>query len=162
QVSRSCQRTVTQNDISGSPKIIGVDVARFGGDRSVIFKRQGLAAFVPVVLSAIDNMDLAARVGAEINSWQPDAGFVDAGPGEGVIDRLRQLNFSVIEVNFGSRPTDDAYANKRAEMYDALLKWLQAGGAIPNHPELKTDLATPRYSFNAAGKMQLESKDDIK
>ena len=88
--------------------------------------------------------------------------FIDAGRGEGVIDRLRQLGFSVIEVNFGGKPTDDSYANKRSEMWDAMAKWLKAGGAIPNHPGLKTDLATPTYSFNAAGKLVLESKDEIK
>jgi hypothetical protein len=43
-----------------------------------------------------------------------------------------------------------------------MAKWLQAGGAIPNHPDLKTDLCTPTYSFNAANKMVLESKDDIR
>jgi hypothetical protein len=47
-------------------------------------------------------------------------------------------------------------------MWDATAKWLKAGALIPNDPELKTDLCTPTYSFNAAGKMQLESKDAIK
>ena len=95
-------------------------------------------------------MDLASRVAAEINAWQPDAVFIDAGRGEGVIDRLRQLGFSVIEVNFGSKPLNDAYANKRAEMWDAMAKRLRSGGVIPNHPELKTHLCTPTYSFNSA------------
>jgi hypothetical protein len=161
-VTQACQREIVEREVFGSPRIIGVDVARFGDDRSVICKRQGLAAFVPVVMQGIDNMDLAARVAAEINAWQPEAVFVDAGRGEGVIDRLRQLGFSVIEVNFGSRATDDAYLNKRSETWDLMAKWLRDGGSIPNHPELKTDLATPRYSFNSAGKMVLESKDDIK
>ena len=69
---------------------------------------------------------------------------------EGVIDRLRQLGFSVIEVNFGSKPLNDAYANKRAEMWDTMAKRLRSGGVIPNHPELKTHLCTPTYSFNSA------------
>ena len=96
------------------------------------------------------------------DAWQPDAVFIDAGRGEGVIDRLRQLGFSVIEVNFGSKALVDAYANKRAEMWDSMAKWLRSGGCLPNHPELKTDLCTPTYSFNSANKMVLESKDDIK
>jgi len=69
----------------------------------------------------------------------------------------------VLEVNFGGKATNEVlYANKRTEMWDLMAKWLQAGGAIPNHPELKTDLCTPTYSFNAANKMVLESKDDIR
>jgi hypothetical protein len=47
-------------------------------------------------------------------------------------------------------------------MWDLMAKWLQAGGCLPNHPELKTDLCTPTYSFNAAGKLVLEGKDEIK
>ena len=90
-VSQACQRVVTETDVAGAPKIIGVDVARYGDDRSVIIKRQGLAAFQPIVLQGISNMDLASRVAAEINAWKPDAVFVDSGRGEGVIDRLRQV-----------------------------------------------------------------------
>jgi hypothetical protein len=161
-VSQACQRVVKESDVIGLPKILGVDVARFGDDRSVIIKRQGLAAFEPIVLSGVDNMTLASKVAAEINAWQPDAVFVDAGRGEGVIDRLRQLGFSVIEVNFGGKPTNDSYANKRSEMWDAMAKWLNAGGYIPNHAELKTDLCTPTYKFDAANKLVLEPKDKIK
>jgi hypothetical protein len=161
-VSQACQRAITQVDVANAPKIIGVDVARYGDDASVIIRRQGLAAFSPIVLRGISNMDLAARVAAEINTWQPDAVFVDAGRGEGVIDRLRQLGFSIVEVNFGGKPLNDRYVNKRAEMWDGMALWLKSGGCLPNDPALKTDLATPTYSFAASGKMVLESKDDVK
>jgi hypothetical protein len=161
-VSQACQREIVERDIAGSPRILGVDVARFGDDRSVIIRRQGLVAFTPIVLSGVDNMTFAAKVAAEIKAFDADAVFVDAGRGEGVI-RLRQLGFPVMEVNFGGKATNEAlYANKRTEMWDSMAKWLQAGGTIPNHPELKTDLATPSYGFNAANKMVLESKDDIR
>jgi hypothetical protein len=65
-------------------------------------------------------------------------------------------------VNFGGKPANETYANKRSEMWDAMAKWLQAGGCLPNHPELKTDLCVPTYGFNAANKMVLEPKDKIK
>jgi hypothetical protein len=160
-VSEACQRVVTESDVAGLPKILGVDVARYGDDRSVIIRRQGLVAFAPIVQQGVDNMTLAAKVAAEINIHSIDAVFIDAGRGEGVIDRLRQLNFpSVFEVNFGGKPTNDAYANKRS--WDETDKWLKAGGAIPDHPDLKADLCSPTYSFNAAGKIVLESKDQIK
>jgi hypothetical protein len=54
-----------------------------------------------------------------------------------VINRLRSLRFAVIEVNFGGKPFNEMYANKRSEMWDAMAKWLRAGGVIPNHGELK-------------------------
>jgi hypothetical protein len=161
-VSQACQRAVKQSDLTGLPKILGVDVARYGDDRSVIIRRQGLAAYQPMVMQGVDNMTLAAKVAAEINTWQPDAVFIDAGRGEGVIDRLRQLGFSVVEVNFGGKPANESYVNKRSEMWDTMAKWLLAGGAIPNHAELKTDLCTPTYKFDAANKFVLEPKDKIK
>ncbi|HEU4419144.1 MAG TPA: hypothetical protein VFT55_09415 [Planctomycetota bacterium] len=43
-------------------------------------------------------MDLAARVAAVIQEWRPDAVFIDSGAGAGVIDRLRQLGYDVMEV----------------------------------------------------------------
>ena len=88
-----------------APKVLGVDVARFGDDCSVIIKRQGCTAFEPMIFQSIDNMQLASKVGPIIADWQPDGVFTDAGRGEGVIDRLRQLGHSVSEVNFGGRPS---------------------------------------------------------
>lgn len=145
-----------------APRILGVDPARFGDDRSVIFPRQGLQAFTPSVYRGIDNMDLAARVAAKIEDWKPDAVFIDAGAGAGVIDRLRQLGYDVIEVNFGGKPTDVRYLNKRAEMWHEMADWVRGGGAIPNDNALKLELATPTYKYDASNRIVLESKDDIK
>ncbi len=145
-----------------APRILGVDPARFGDDRSVIFRRQGLVAYPPQVYRGIDNMALAGRVAAEIERWTPDAVFIDAGAGAGVIDRLRQLGHDVIEVNFGGRAIDVRYANKRAEMWHEMADWLRSGGAIPNENALKLELATPTYRYDAANRIVLESKDDIK
>lgn len=149
--------------VSASPRILGVDVARYGDDRSVIFRRQGLAAFEPKVYKGISNMELAGIVAAEIDRWQPDGVMIDAGRGEGVIDRLRQLGHEVYEINFGSKPGDPRYMNKRAEMWDLMKQWLDAGGAIPDMSELQADLCSPTFSYaNAQNKFSLESKDDIK
>jgi len=162
-VSQACARQYAANEIAHAPKIIGVDPARFGADRSVIFRRQGLQSFPPVVLQKTDNMTLAARVAAEMQNFHPDAVFIDAGCGGGVIDRLRQLGFSVTEINFGATPIKQGqYSNKRAEMWSNLKEWLQAGGALPSLSELKVDLCSVRYDFDAAGKLRLESKEILK
>ena len=85
---------------------------------SVICKRQGLACYNLIKLHLDDNMVLAARVAQEVNDWKPDKVFIDQGAGVGVIDRLRQLGFDVVEVPFGSTADDSKhYANKRAEMW---------------------------------------------
>jgi hypothetical protein len=139
-----------------------VDPARFGDDRSVIFPRQGLVAEKPLVFRGIDNMTLAGHVAQKIEHWAPDAVFIDAGAGSGVIDRLRQLGHDVFEVNFGGKASDIRYVNKRAEMWFLLAEWVKSGGAIPNDNTLKLELATPTYKYDAANRIQLESKDEIK
>lgn len=162
-VTKAANRVVRPVDVQGAPKVMGVDVARFGDDRSVIAKRQGLAAYEPLVYAGLNNMDLADRLMLEINAFQPDAVFIDAGRGEGVIDRCRQLGYQVLEISFGGKAMKESrYVNRRTEMWDTLRQWLESGGAIPNIPELKTELVTPQYSFDAAQRMKLESKEKIK
>ena len=145
-----------------APKILGVDPARFGDDRSVIFPRQGLQAFDPIVFRGIDNMTLAGRIADKYRQWGADAIFIDSGAGAGVIDRLRQLGYPVTEVHFGGKSSNDRYVNKRAQMWFAMRDWLESGGAIPDDQDLKMELATPEYGYNKQDKKILESKDDIK
>ena len=150
-------------EISGAPCVLGIDVARFGDDSSVIVRRQGLVAYPPTVLSDVDNMTLAGCVAEQIRKFQPEAVFIDSGRGEGVIDRLRQLGHRVTEVPFGGRADEPGrYINKRTEMWARLANWMTEGGSIPDLPELKTELSTPEYFFSRSGPMQLESKEDIK
>ena len=161
-VQAATQRHYREPEYAFAPRILGVDPARFGDDRSVIFPRQGMVALPPIVMRGVDNMTLANRVAAKIAEWRPDAVFVDAGNGSGVIDRLRQLGHNVVEVWFGGKPIDEAYRDKRAEMWSAMADWLRLGGAIPDDVALKQDLAAPTYSFSPQGKRVLESKDDLK
>lgn len=162
-VEEAVKREYKPESMSYAPRVLGVDVARFGDDRSVLFKRQGLIAYPPTVLRGLDNMEVADRVVAMIEAWQPDAVFIDAGAGSGVIDRCRQLKYTVIEVNFGGRAIDDQYHNKRAEMWFTMRDWLKAGGAIPPEMSLKQDLGAPTFNYNRiTQKLMLESKEDIK
>lgn len=145
-----------------APVVLGVDPARFGDDRSVIVRRQGLAMFEPVVLRNVDNMALAARVAAEIERHSPAAVFIDSGAGAGVIDRLRQLGHDVVEVPFGGRALHEQHKNRRTEMWWEMRSWLLGGGAIPDILALKQELATPTYTYDAAGRKVLESKEQVK
>lgn len=160
-------RQLSWEDVGGMPVILGVDVARFGADASVIFRRQGLKAFEPVVMRGLDNMRLADRVAAAIMEHRPHAVFIDAGQGQGVIDRLRQLGHEVMEVPFGGRPLQEGrFANRRAEMWYGLRQWIRAGGKLPDEGEgvsrLRAELSAPLYWYDAAGRMVLEPKDKIK
>ena len=156
-----------------APLVMGVDVARFGDDRSVIVLRRGRDARTVAVEKhrGLDLMTLAGRV-AEIAFGRDLAAiFVDeTGLGAGVVDRLRQLGVRHVQgVNFGSAAatwdSDGAkprYANKRAEMWGNLRDWLKGGGALPDDPELRADLTGVEYGFTAQGEIQLERKEDMK
>lgn len=159
---QAARRQYFDRDINYAPRVLGVDPARFGDDRSVIFPRQGLQAFPPQVFHGIDNMQLAARIAQKIDSWSPDAVFIDAGGGQGVIDRLRQLHHSVIEVNFGGKSSEAIYTNHRAQMWCEMRDWLRAGGAIPDDVMLKQDIGAPIYWYDQLNRIVLEPKDDVK
>lgn len=161
--------------------VLGVDVARFGDDSSVILYRKGRDArsVEPAVLHKADTMAVAAKVAELYYLLKPDAVFVDGGGvGGGVVDRLRQLGIPVIEVQFGGKADrthsgdsgeDDGtrYANKRSEMWGFLRSALRTGLAIPGNDnefgkELAAELIGPEYGFNANNEIALEKKEDMK
>ena len=154
------------------PLVMGVDVARFGDDRSVIYPRGGRDARSrpPLVLRGVDTMTLSGKVTEMAAHYRADAIFVDeGGVGGGVVDRLRQLGVPhVIGVNFAGRPdgwapegTGPLYANKRAEIWGRMKDWLKAG-AIVDDPTLVQDLTGVEYGYDARNAIQLERKDDMK
>lgn len=164
-VAAACAIRLNPNEIYNDVRIIGVDPARFGDDRSAIICRQGRQAFSPMVKQGIDLMQLVGLVAQEIARFVPDAVFVDeGGMGAGVVDRLKQLGYrNVFGINFGGRAIEDGrYANRRAEMWDRMREWIESGGALPNDSALKADLVTPTYSFNEHNKIKLEPKEQIK
>jgi hypothetical protein len=76
---------------------------------------------------------------------------------------LRQLGYEIIEVPFGGKALKEGrYVNRRTEMWDSVRLWLEQGGSLPDIADLKTDLVTPEYSFDAANRMKLQSNEQIK
>jgi hypothetical protein len=150
---------------SGAPLLMGVDVARFGDDESVIRFRRGRDARTirPVGYKGLNTMELADEVARLIELHNPDAVFVDGGGvGGGVVDRLKQLGYRVIEVQSGERARDpDKYLNRRAEMWGELREWL-VYGAIDGEQQLIDDLTGPEYSIHLKGQIKLETKDSMK
>lgn len=150
--------------------VLGVDVARFGDDRSVIWTRRGRDAktLPPIVMQGADTMAVAARVMAEIDRLRPDGVFIDeGGVGGGVVDRCRQMGYSVIGVNFGGkadRHIDGVpkCANKRAQMWATMREWIRSGGQLPDSRALEMDLTGPLYTFDAQNAVVLEKKSDMK
>jgi hypothetical protein len=146
-----------------APTVIGVDVARYGDDQSVILVRKGRAVLEIARFRNKDTWEVAQHTAEKMEQWRPDAVFVDGGGvGGGVVDTLRRMHCPVIEVLFGSKALRDTeYANRRAEMWGEMRKWLQTG-SLPDDQELTDDLTGPEYSFVRENVIQLERKVDMK
>jgi hypothetical protein len=150
------------------PKIGACDVARFGDDQSVIGDRQGRRARIYKRFRGIDTVQLADRCIEYIDAERPDAFVIDGdGIGAGVFDYLKHRGYDrktlLVEHHGGATPKDPAkYFNKRAEVWGEMRDWLADGAAIPDDPELDTELSSIEYGFSPKGAIQLEKKDDMK
>lgn len=168
EVHAAMSRYYEQSVYHLQPKVIGIDVGRFGGARSVIFPRQGQQAFNPVVLRPNRSERdwtgaFAARIVQAHNKWQPDGIFIDASGGwaGGVVDTCRRGAVDMTEVYVGSTGVDKRYKNRRAEMMFKAAEWVKGGGALPNMPELVREATATTYSF-VNGVFQVEDKDQVK
>ncbi|MCH7642193.1 MAG: hypothetical protein IIC30_02840 [Chloroflexi bacterium] len=153
-------------ELIAEPVEIGVDVARFGNDRSVICVRQGERVLSLDVFGRQDTMATAGRVVEAVRRHRPVAVRVDAiGIGAGVVDRLRELGVAGIAgINVSERARNpEQFLNLRAELFDGLRQRFQEGRIrIPDDPDLIAELSSLRYSFSSSGQVRLESKDDLR
>lgn len=149
--------------LSAFQKRIGVDVARFGSDASVLFPRQGKVAFTPVEMRGARTDEIASRVILAKNRWNSAVEFIDdtGGYGGGVVDAMIAQGYSPVGINFASRAFDTRFLNARAEMWFRMAKWIKDGGCLPPHEQLKKELVTPTYTFQN-GKLKLEDKRQVK
>lgn len=163
EVEAAMARTYRTEDFEHAQKRLGVDVARFGDDDTVIFPRQGLMAYKPVIMKGARSNEIAARIMEAKRRWNSEVELVDGtgGYGSGVIDALIQGGNAPFEIHFSSKATDSRFFNKRSEMWFLMAEWIKRGGAIPKMPELIKELTTPEYFYHN-GKLRVEEKDSIK
>jgi phage terminase large subunit len=169
-------------DVEASGPIqLGVDVARFGDDKSVITARRGRVVLFQRVFVKIDTMSLAQHVKGEVDAFKKSGAQVSQiavdviGVGSGVADRLRQFypheyakdgsiksESIVVDVNSAVRVADGENYNLRAQMWANGRIWLENGPvSLPNEPELKADLTSLKYKYRG-GLRLIEDKDDAK
>lgn len=146
-------------------KRMGVDVARFGNDRTVIVVRQMEKVIRKEVFNGLDTMQIVGHILriAKDEHIQPGNIFVDViGIGAGVVDRLKEQHWGVIPVNVAESADDKGhYSNLRAELYgDKIKQWIKTAD-IPNDDDFY-ELANIKYKFNSTGQLQIERKEDMK
>lgn len=157
--------------------IVGLDVARFGDDATVLCTRVGSdCVSIPwQTMRGMDGKQVGERAHAHAQMLLDDYGFQivrinfdRAGIGAAVDEYFRYNNMdprirvNAVDFSMSSRwPL--RYLNKRAEMWSLMKDWLvKKDGVIPKDEELKEQLIAPEYMFTPKGQIQLEAKKDIK
>jgi len=146
-----------------SDEWLGMDIARRGSDRTALVHRIGNWAKVLAVLDKNDVMEAAGLAKKHLLANPKARLMLDStGLGAGAFDRLKEqpdVADRVFGSNAAGKAADGAYLNARAEMWDLARLWLR-GATLEAH-EGWYQLAKPRYKLNSAGKVQLESKEDM-
>ena len=150
---------------SNEPVYMGVDVARFGFDKSVLCARQGQRVLAEHSLGRIDTMRLVYEVLMTADEMGVTAIFVDeGGVGGGVVDRLRELGAPVYGVHFGGaaqRPT--RFFNRRSEIFWELRRLFDLQSiTLPRDEELAGQLLALRYDVSSSGQVRLEGKREMR
>lgn len=156
----------------GTFKCVGVDVARSGMDKTVEALRFGnsikeLRRFVHA-----DLMETSGRVAAILNKYHGYANIDVIGIGAGVYDRLREQKYEVSAFNASERTErrdisgEWGFLNVRSAGWWNLREMLDPSNAfdvaLPPEDSLTTDLVSVHWKVMSGGKIQIESKDDIK
>jgi len=166
-VEAAMNRKLRADVYDWAQKRLGVDVARYGDDRTVIFPRQGLAAFRPIVMrharGSTVSVDIANRVLGAKAMWNSELELFDATGGwaAGAVDVMRAQGHSPIDVQFAAPAFDPRYYNRRSEILFQASEWVKKGGALPKLPELVGEMTAATYTFQK-GKLLVEPKELVK
>ena len=162
-VDRAMTTVLTPPEYQHFSRVLGVDVARFGNDASVIVDRQGPRVHDIFTFRGLDTVEFTGKVLAIYKSNSYSSVFVDGiGIGAGVVDQLKRFNVPVIDVVVSQKSTDPkSYFNLRSQIYGRMRDWLETASMGPDK-ELREDLLGINYSFNNKLQIILESKKDMK
>ena len=150
---------------ANEPVYLGVDVGRFGPDKSAICVRRGRRVLDLRSFARMDTMRLVHEVVRTRQETGAEAIFVDEGGlGGGVIDRLRELGEPVYGVHFGGRaPHRTRFFNTRSEIFWEVRMLLNDGlMVLPPDEELAGQLISLRYDVSSSGQVRLEGKREMR
>lgn len=160
--------TAMTRDVQSMPQdeiIYGLDVARFGTDRTALCKRRGNVVLEVKSWGGLDTMQIVGTISHEAKLDSPYEICVDTiGLGSGVADRLRELGFNVRDVNVAESSAMNPNAHRlRDELWMSVKDWLNTRAVkLPDDSALRAELVAPRYTFTSSGKVQVESKDSLR
>jgi len=139
--------------------VMGVDPAA-GGDRSAIVIKSANLQQVVFNQKLRDTMDLVGVIMDKARDFKVDFICIDkTGIGQGVYDRLKELNYAVRGIAFGERPEDEMFQNLKAELHWRERKWLLSGGRLIAN-EGWNEFEVVKYK-NKDGKIIIQPKEEL-
>lgn len=162
-----CYRNPAIPDYSAG-KHVAIDFAA-GGAESVIAFRNGNHISIVKAWRDKDTMNTAYAIVDELNKLKREHNITTAdvsadadGLGKPIIDRIRELGWSITEFRGNSAPDNVAYKNKITECWLELAKKIRnCSIIIPNDQEFKMQLMSRKQYMHTNGKLALESKEDM-
>jgi hypothetical protein len=158
----------------GPLSTLGADIARKGGDRTVLARRYGHVLRDLIRLPRQDTMPTAGAIKVELHKDEGHRkAVVDVqNVGAGVVDRLREQGEDVLafnaqeKSNMVDRSGELGFINCRAAAWWNLRELLMPDSgyevALPPDELLTGDLTAPKHKMSSGGRIQIESKEDIK
>ena len=153
-----------------TPIVWGLDVSRYGGDRTALCKRQGQVVIEPV--KTWQNKDLMELAGIILSEYEatrysdrPVSIYIDSiGIGAGLADRLAELDLPAIGVAVSESPSlKEKFVRLRDELFWSAREWFEGRDvSIPNDQSLISEITAVRYKYQSSGKLKIESKDEMK
>tara|TARA_R110000822_G_scaffold59204_10_gene147820 strand:- start:1402 stop:2943 length:1542 start_codon:yes stop_codon:yes gene_type:complete len=164
EVDDAVAREVTADP--GSPLLMGVDPARMGQDKAVIWFRKGRDArsIPPISYAKCGTQELASYCAEAIEKYHPDHVFVESdGIGGPVIEAMRAMGYRVIDVHVSKAAQDkQRYYLHRTEVWGRMKEWIPSA-CLPKHDDLITDLCGMRYAHKeTTGQIALWPKEKMK
>lgn len=156
---RELQASLVREGTHSGYRILGVDPAA-GGDNSAIVMKSGNLQEVMFNQKLVDTMDLVGKVMDIARDHSIDMIVIDkTGVGQGVFDRLKELDFNVRGVSFGEKSEDPQFANLKAEWHWRQRKWLLSGGRML-YNDGWNEFEYVKYK-NKDGKIIIQPKEEL-
>lgn len=156
---RELRGCITNQGEHSGYKILGVDPAA-GGDNSAIVLKSGNLQEILFNQKLQDTMDLVGVIMEKYRDLKADYIVIDkTGVGQGVYDRLKQLDYPVRGVAFGEKSEDEQFRDLKAEWHWRERKWLLSGGRlVQNHGWNEFEIV--KYK-NKDGKIFIQPKEEL-
>ena len=127
---RELRASIVQTGQHSGYMVMGIDPAA-GGDNSAIVIKSGNLQEIVFNQKLQDTMDLVSVIMDIHQKYGVDMVIVDkTGVGQGVYDRIRELNYHVRGVMFGAKSEDEMFPNIKSELHWRERKWLLSGGRL--------------------------------